>query len=313
MTSLSDYKGVQIDPVLTNFAVGWKNDRFVSDQICPPIPVPKSDGIFNIWDKGAFRHVETARHDGADFNVIDVDFTTDTYSTKSHGLAATVTKKAEANASNPYQPRRAKVNRIMDLLALDEEIRMHTLVNAATSFNTGHTATLTSGHRWDEWTSSDSDPESDILTGCETIYNATYKEADSIIIPYVYARRLAKHPKVVKLREVQGDRLVNLAGLPNPLFGLNVIMPGAGYITTKKGQTVALGALWSDVCIIFHKGDPMSNEDATWLACFQWGNLEVEINYDFSKKANLITVEKPERSEQLISNLLAYKISNISA
>lgn len=311
MAVMANYKGLHVDVVLSNFAEGYSNKRFVAGLICPDVAVPNSSGIYNIWAKENFRHVETARRDGADFFQVDMEWTTGTFTTKSYGLGATVTKKQEANADTPYQPRRRKVKFCKDLLMLDREIRVKTLAEASTSFATGHSTDLGAGAGWNEYDSPDSDPEQDIMTACETIYDATFNEPDSIIIPYKYARQLAKHPQIRALREVKDDKLLTTSGLPGVLFGLKVIQPGAGYVSTAKGQTITLSSLWSDNAIVFYNGAPASEEDASWLASFMWGRQEVEINYDFTKKSNLITVEEPERDEKLVSNYLAYKIADI--
>jgi hypothetical protein len=311
MPNLSNYKALHVDAVLTNFALAWKNGRFVAGDICPTVRVLKSSDLFPVWGLENFRRLLTLRRDGTDFRTADEDFTTDGYSTKGYGLAATVTKKQINNADGWLKPARRKVTFLKNLLALDREIRVKTLATAAASFATSHSITLSAGNEWDDYNSPDSDPEQDIMDACEQIYGATYLVADTILIPYKYARRLAKHPQIRKLREVKADRLLTRSGLPPVLFGLNVVVPSAGYVSTKKGQAAALTELWSDTAIVYRKGTP-EYEDPTWLASFTWGNQEVENTYDAKKKSRFITVEEPETDEKCVSNLLAYKIGNIS-
>lgn len=63
----------QVDPVLTNLAVGYKNAEFIAEKIFPQVFTDKEGVQVPVFGKGSFVEYDTKRAVGAASNVITLD------------------------------------------------------------------------------------------------------------------------------------------------------------------------------------------------------------------------------------------------
>jgi hypothetical protein len=314
------YKALHVDALLANRALIWRNNAFVGSQICPEISVEKASDKYTIFNKERFQWVNTARTDKADIMEYEETWTTDTYSTKGYALGKKVSRKQRMNADQQVARLISGVDDLREKIELDKEVRIKTLAEVSTSFYTGHSVTIgtdaigddpTAG--WDKYNDADSHPERDVSYACETIEAASGMEPNTLLIGYKAARKLAMHPDIRALyKRTDNLQLNQRTGLPDVLWGLNIVPTRAKYSTVKKGQTVTLSNLWtSTVAIVCYVSPRPLADEPTWLANFAWGQWEAEQNYLPTKKCDFITLESPEWDEKLISNLLAFKFSSV--
>lgn len=313
---MPEYQDLHVDALLTNKAIVYKNQAFIGSVLCPEIPMERPSDLYTIFDKERFRLVDTARADKTDISLYEESYTTGTYTTKGNAIGKLVSRKQRQNADAILRRLVNGTDDLREKIELAREVRVKTLANTATSFDTGNTITLGSSAGtapWDDYTNTDSDPERDISTGCEAIESKIGFEPNYLVLTYKSARRLAMHPKLRALIKNTDSALLNQrTGLPPTVFGLTPLIGRASAATTKKGQTVTLTKIWDDdVAIVAFVAPNALAEDPTWLCTFQWGGWEVEANYLPTKKADFISVEAPEWDEKLIANTAAYKISNI--
>ena len=71
-THLRKLRG-QIDPVLTNLAVGYKNAEFIAEKIFPQVLTDAEGVQVPVFGKGSFVEYDTKRAVGAASNVITLD------------------------------------------------------------------------------------------------------------------------------------------------------------------------------------------------------------------------------------------------
>lgn len=314
MTEFSSYKDLQADPLLTNYGLEWKQGQFIADIICPPVQAPRAEGKYVVLGKEHFRRIKTKRADKANFAEYDGKFTKEAFETEPYGLKTYISDRERSNNDLPIVLDQQKVREMRMVLDLDKECRVFDLASAAGSVATDHSQELDALTAFDNFESSTSNPRKVIADAKMKIWRDSFQVPDTIIIPYDVAASLAAHPQIDALREKLGDRLITESGLPNPFFGLNVVIPSSGEITSKKGQTDVFAPVWSDTVIVCKTGRGQGQfGDPQWLASFRWGQFIVKRGRLLETDTDVIILDEQDKDEVLVSNLLAYKITNCLA
>lgn len=131
----------QIDPVLTNLAVGYKQNEYIAEKVMPVVSVDKEGNRVPIFGKGSFVSYETERATGAESNMVTVD------SAKmmdivlnEHDLAVPVDYRASAESM--FDLRVRATNKATNGVKLRQEIETANLIQTASAYNNGLTEDL---------------------------------------------------------------------------------------------------------------------------------------------------------------------------
>lgn len=314
LVTLSDYKNLQQDPLLTNYGLSWRQGRFIADEICQPVQAPRAAGKYPILGKEYFRHIDTRRAARTRFAEYEGSVDKGDYDTKPYGLLTYIEDRERENNDFPIALDQQKTREMRDVLDLDKEYRVFALATAAGSFATDHTETLDDLTAWDNFESSQSDPEEVIGDAKDKIWADSLQVADTIVIPYPVASKLARHPKIKALREKVGDKFLTSSGLPPTILDLRVVVPSSGANTAERGQTESLSPIWGDTVIVCKTGGGAGQfGDPQWLASFRWRQFSVFRGRIDLTQTDVIILSEQDKDEKLISNLLAFKISNTLA
>lgn len=148
---------VHTDAALPNYAAGYKLAAGVADLAAPPIVVDKASNKFNTWDSvNAFRRVlPTGGTAGGQVPEVNPSLSRDTYATVEYALGAFVPTNVQANADAPLKPYQAAINRVMNALKLEREIRVATKLRTTGSWDTSLVTALSGTTKWNGGTSSD--------------------------------------------------------------------------------------------------------------------------------------------------------------
>jgi len=127
---------VHIDVVLSNISLGYHPKGMIAEEIFPIVSVKKESDKYYIWNKGeAFRVPDnTQRADGTRSKTIGFSLTTSTYSAEEYALNIEVTDRQVANADSVINLRSAKTRRVKDILMLDQEIRVASLLTTQSNW-----------------------------------------------------------------------------------------------------------------------------------------------------------------------------------
>lgn len=155
----------QVDPVLTNLAVGYKNAEFIAEKIFPQVFTDKEGVQVPVFGKGSFVEYDTKRAVGAASNVITLD--APNYLPivlEEHDLAAGVDYREQAESLFNEQAKATR--RATKGVQLRQEIETAALLQAKSAYQSGHTKDLAATEKW---SADNSDPLADIESARETV------------------------------------------------------------------------------------------------------------------------------------------------
>ena len=90
-----------LDPILTNFSVGYKDQTLWAEQIMPLTPVRTQSGKYNVFDRSSWLIFEDRRAPGTVANeVMGYKWATDTFDTVEHSLQVPVLDEERQNLTS---------------------------------------------------------------------------------------------------------------------------------------------------------------------------------------------------------------------
>lgn len=270
-----------IQPQLTAIALAYKNERMVADDVLPRVPVVSSTFKWSQYTKAdAFTVPDTRVGRKGDVNEIDWAATELTSATSDYGLEEAIPQSDIMNAQAaprtqgvmPVDPTARATELLTDLVGLDREIRVATLVQAAGSYAAANKTTLSGTSQWSDYVNSD--PVTAILTAMDGMLIRPNK---AVMGRAVYTK-LRMHPKVVAAVFSQGGNaaqggLVSQQAIAD-LLELEELIVGEGwYNTAKKGQTASIARVWGKHFSLYYQAPVLASVEGTMTFGFtaEWG------------------------------------------
>jgi hypothetical protein len=218
---LYDPSGLYIDPILTNFSVGFTELGLSSERLMPVVPVRTQSGQYRVFDRSNNLIFESRREPGTvAHEIVGAKWSQDVFSTKEHSLQSPVLDEerqqltsqgglANATFGGDLQldPERDAAALVVRSLLLDHERAVSVLLRNTANYPAGNTVTLTGAQQWDDYTNgvtSTSNPVNDIVVGMRAVYGATGRYPNVLAIPTLGMRYIENHPRVI-------DRFKNFA------------------------------------------------------------------------------------------------------
>lgn len=262
---------VHTDAVLSNFAIQYRQDNkmFIGDKVSPVVNVSKESDKYTIYTKkDLFTFPSTNRADGAPSKEVDWALETEgTYQCMNYALKGKVTDRTVKNADKPISPMIDTQNQLLDLIMLDREKRVADQLFNTTTFASYYSA-LDLADRWDNYTSSDSDPIADIETARESVIGNSFKEPNKLILGFQVYQKLKHHPVI--LDRVKGGATVDRAALVTPrllaeMFEVDEVLVGrAFYNGNNEGQTASYSYVWGKYALMAYiNPSPMQLKNVT--------------------------------------------------
>jgi hypothetical protein len=203
-----------VDPILTNFSVGFKDQALYGDRIFPPTPVMTQSGRYRVFDRSNWLVFESGREPGTVANeILGAKWSEDTFYTRERSLQVPIYDEerqqltSQGGYANPVFGGPMQINPELDAtnlatrsLMLDHELKVSTLVRDPSQYGTNNKTVLSGASQWDNYTggtTSTSNPVNDILVGMRAIYAATYRYPNTLVIPALGMSYIENHPRVV--------------------------------------------------------------------------------------------------------------------
>lgn len=212
----------QIDPVLTNLAIGYKQAEFIGEQIFPVVMVDKEGIQIPKFGKGSFVEYETERAVGAASNIITLDkpkFLPIVL--EEHDLSVGVDYREQAESLFDEQTKATR--RVVSGIQLRQEIETATLLQDKNAYESGHYKDLSAAHKWSDYTNSD--PVKDVAEAKETVRAACGVKPNVLILGAAVAHKLAYH-KVLQDMLGANERKLLTPELLKILFDVDDIIIG---------------------------------------------------------------------------------------
>ena len=269
-----DPGALYVDPILTDFSVGFKDQSLYGLRLFPETPVRTPSGKYRVYDRSDWLIHRSLRAPNTVANEVGAKkWSEDVFSTKEHALQAVITDEERkelvsqgglANAvfggDLQIDPERDATDYVTRSLMLEHEKRVADAIRDTGNYPGGSTLDLAGSTQWDDYTggeASDSDPVANIKLAMQKVHLSTGRWPNTFTIPWDAVGIIENHPRVVaryKYTSVTNpDAWQALLGLPaEATAGLRVFVVDSMYnaadnvdvaedITSFWGQDVWLG------------------------------------------------------------------------
>lgn len=240
---------LHIERNLTNYSLKYDNPEFINEKLFPPVPVQKESDKYLVYNLANFNLYETLRANGSESAQIDWGFTEANYFCEQHSLKDIITDRDRSNADKPLTLDIDTLELVTDGVMLKKEFNAATIATTPSNYITANTEALTGGAQWDQY--STSNPLTQIKQMQLSVFEASRKYTNVLVLPYPVALALAYHPDILELVKYTNSGLLQgLTGtaieglLPAKIFGMEVVIAGAAYNSANPGQTAALADIW---------------------------------------------------------------------
>lgn len=255
---------VHIDTAVSNILLDYRPKGFIADQIFPIVPVPKqSDKLYIVTQGDKFRPAEDARAPGTEPNLISFDVTSEGYYADNYALGTYVTREELANADLALDSRKIKSQLVMDILLLNYERRVASLVTSTS--NVGSSTTTGSA-----WGTANADPYSDCMTDLQVVEDTKGYYPNVVVFGKSAWRKWRDSEKMQTLIFPHGGGIPTVNHAKELLEVEKVLVGGAYYNSAAEGLTMSLAKIWDD-CVLYAYVPPNpSKEVPSFGYSFRW-------------------------------------------
>ena len=259
-----------LNPILTTFAQQFMRDSggFVADAILPAFPAPLQSASYYVFAPGDIANVPlvTARAPGAPYQRLQTKLSSDSYNCENYGLEAPAPDEERKKYGAYFDLDKLKVNRIIDTIRVNREIRTVNLL-----------PTLSSAVVAIPWTDPTSNPKGDVDAAKEAIRKASGLRATTMVISEPTLLVLQYHPKLVDLFKFTTPGVLNEEKLAS-YFGLREVRVAWNVqATNNEGQTFTAADIWGNQALLAVVVDNNDLETPCLGRTFHWTAFTSEV------------------------------------
>lgn len=204
------------DPILTGFSIGFQDQNLYGELLAPPTPVRQQSGRYRVFDRSHWLIHDDIRAPGTAANEIGGrKWSEDTFKVEEHSLQAVVvdeehdTLLGQGGIADPVfggvdtvDPDQDAAEDTTGSIQRKHEKLVADIFRDTSNYPGGNVVTLTSGAgtQWSDYTggvNSTSDPVANIKLAIQTIFQATRRWPNMMIIPFDAIGIIENHPRVV--------------------------------------------------------------------------------------------------------------------
>lgn len=308
----SGVRDIHVDAALTNFAIGYHPGNFVAERVAPPVKVNNESDKYYIWDRQSAFQVgpdadgkRSLRADKSESRMIDFGLSTATYQAEEYAYKILVSDREKKNADSVLKLRDSKRRRLQDLLMLEQELRIATLLTTAANWDSSHTSDP------GNWGTGTPTIEKNIDDAKIVVRRAIGFEPNTIIIPDAVAKAVKRDSTVRDLiKYTHSDLLVN-GDLPPRLWNLDVIIPGSSYTSAAEGaSSVTYSDVWGEHVVLLYVDPAPVIDSPTAVKVFRSEDWQVNTWRESKLKSEAIEVSVVQ-DEVLTSNISGYLLTDV--
>lgn len=200
-----------VDPLLTDFSVGYAPMQFAGLRMMPQVAVDTQSGRYKVFDRSSRVRFYSRREPGTVANEVRGGrWSEDTFKTQEHSLQAAVADEENqqlnsqgglAKASNGgalnLDPAEDAVSLINDSLLLEHELKVATLLRNTATYPAGHSITLLAADQWDNYAGATSNPIDILRAAILKIQSKIGTAPNRLLMGALGTTWLENHPDVV--------------------------------------------------------------------------------------------------------------------
>lgn len=249
---MSNPRPFPLDTRLTGISLAYTNKTLIADSVLPRVPVGGQTFKwlnFNKADRFTIPNTRIGRKGMP--NEVEFSATETPGNVFDYGLDDVVPNDDIVAAPQGYDPLGNATEGLTDLLLLDREVRVASLVFNPATYPVGNKVQNTAGAYWDQDASNPVAQITDALNGMLMRPNVA-----------VFSRKvydaLRRHPKVIAAvfplgGNAAGGGMANRQQLAE-LFELEEVLVGEGFVNTAKpGQAATIVRVWGNHAAFLHR------------------------------------------------------------
>ena len=225
----------QIDPVLTQLAIGYKQNEFIAETVMPVVGVDKEGNRVPVFGKGSFVSYETERAAGAESNIVTVDAASmmDVVLAE-HDLAVPVDYREKAESM--FDMRVKATYKATNGIKLHQEIQTAELVQNDSVYHNNLKENLSLSPD-KQWNNAKSDPLEAIFSAKEKVRRECGQEPNILVLGASVFNKLKINENLKSYLSGTEHKLLNKDILKN-LFELDDIIVGKAVSTVQPNNPV---------------------------------------------------------------------------
>ncbi len=231
---------VHLDQFLTNVSIAYRNANFFGRQLFPVIPVAKQTNRYPVFGKERFKLYDDSRRPGAEaLERPGWRLSNDFYFCDGHAQKEIIADELKANSDVPDIEIQTVEDLTDSIWLRHEQAVFNAVLGAGTSVTT---TTLSGASQWSDYTNSD--PVAAVEAQKATIFKATAKVPNTLIVGYPVFVQLRNHPKIVDRFKYTQVGILQPDHLKSVFDVENFWVAGALKDTTNIGQAPTLDFVW---------------------------------------------------------------------
>ena len=200
-----------VDPILTDFSVGYGSPTLVGLRMLPEVAVDTQSGRYRVFDRSRRVRFYSRREPGTVANEVRGGrWSEDTFKTQEHSLQSAVADEERqqlnsqgglANSFNggalSINPEQDATELVLNSLLLENELAIASLIRNTASYPAGHTVTLLTADQWDNYAGATSNPLTVLGAAVRMIESKIGVGPNRLLMGNLGMGYLAEHPDVV--------------------------------------------------------------------------------------------------------------------
>lgn len=299
-------------PELTAISIAYSNRSLIADEVLPRVPVGKKAFQYNTFPIGeGFTLPDTKVGRKGKPNQVEFSSKLVTDSVEDYGLDDAIPNDDITTQPNGYNILGKSVERTMNYIELDREVRTAKIVFNAASYANTNKKTLTGTDQF-------SDPSSDPIKTIMDAMDSMIMRPNIMVIGRAAFSKLISHPAITKgvFRNAGDSGIVRREDIA-ALFELEQVLVGESFVNTaKKGQSVNMQRVWGKhIALIYRDVLADTKSGTTFGFTAQFGDrvaMQKE-DGDVGLRGGVIVRAGESVKELICAGDLGYFIQNVVA
>lgn len=255
-----------IDTALSQVVLDYRPTGFIANDICPVVNVAKqSDRFFKIDQGDRFRDEPDYRAPGQLPNYISFDVSSDGYFCKNYALGSYLTREEIANADAALANKNTRAELIMDILMINQELRVANLVNSTSNVQ----SSTTTASAWGD-TSGNADPYLDMQGDIATFEDTCGYSPNIMVMGKTAWRKLRDSEKIQTLIFPHGGGIPTVEHIKNLIEVPKVLIGGAYRNSAAEGASMTLSKIWDDNVFYGYVPERPAKDKPSFMYSFRW-------------------------------------------
>lgn len=234
-----------IDPILTTYVQGYKQQNLVGDNLFPVVPVDASGGKILEFGKEDFKIYAAGRTPGSKTKRIEVGYLGKPYALGNDALEALVPREwlRDAQAVPGIDLAQVAIKKVMNSITLGREVDQAALATNAANYDANHKLTLAGASKWSAATGN---PKADLDAAREAIRTTTGQYPNTLVLSAVGFNALRNNPAITQrfqytsAQSITEAMLAALLDIPEIYVGRAVGSSDAGVFSDVWGNNAIL-------------------------------------------------------------------------